>query len=46
MNVTQTLELDRCAKESGVKHFVFMSTIKVYGEETDGVYTEEIYVIW
>ncbi|MCT7511884.1 NAD-dependent epimerase/dehydratase family protein [Aliarcobacter cryaerophilus] len=41
VNVTQTLELAKKAKESGVKHFVFMSTVKVYGEETDGVYTEE-----
>ena len=41
VNVTQTLELAKTAKESGVKHFVFMSTVKVYGEETDGVYTEE-----
>ena len=40
VNVTQTLELARKAKESGVKHFVFMSTVKVYGEETDSVYTE------
>ena len=23
------------AKESGVKHFVFMNTVKVYGEETE-----------
>uniref|UniRef100_UPI004048DE3D NAD-dependent epimerase/dehydratase family protein n=1 Tax=Aliarcobacter sp. TaxID=2321116 RepID=UPI004048DE3D len=41
VNVTQTLELAKKAKASGVKHFVFMSTVKVYGEETDGVYTEE-----
>jgi nucleoside-diphosphate-sugar epimerase len=40
VNVTQTLELAKKAKESGVKLFVFMSTVKVYGEETDGVYTE------
>ena len=40
VNVTQTLELAKKAKESGVKHFVFMSTVKVYGEETDNVYTE------
>jgi UDP-glucose 4-epimerase len=40
VNVTQTLALAKKAKESGVKHFVFMSTVKVYGEETDGVYTE------
>lgn len=40
VNVAQTLELAKKAKESGVKQFVFMSTIKVYGEETDSVYTE------
>ncbi|MDD3506175.1 MAG: NAD-dependent epimerase/dehydratase family protein [Sulfurimonas sp.] len=40
VNVTQTLELAKRAKESGVKQFVFMSTVKVYGEETDDVYTE------
>ena len=40
VNVTQTLELAKKAKESGVKHFVFMSTVKVYGEETINVYTE------
>ncbi len=37
VNVTQTLELAKKAKESGAKHFVFMSTVKVYGEETDGL---------
>jgi len=41
VNVTQTLELAKKAKESGVKQFVFMSTVKVYGEENDDVYTEE-----
>lgn len=40
VNVTQTLELAKKAKESDVKHFVFMSTVKVYGEETDDVYRE------
>jgi nucleoside-diphosphate-sugar epimerase len=40
VNVTQTLQLANKAKESGVKHFVFMSTVKVYGEETNSVYTE------
>ncbi len=40
VNVTQTLELAKKAKESGVKHFIFMSTVKVYGEETSNVYTE------
>lgn len=40
INVSQTLALAKKAKKSGVKHFVFMSTIKVYGEETDKEYTE------
>ena len=40
VNVTQTLELAKKAKESGVKHFVFMSTVKVYGEETNSKYIE------
>jgi UDP-glucose 4-epimerase len=40
VNVTQTLDLAKKAKESGVKQFVFMSTVKVYGEETDAKYTE------
>lgn len=40
VNVTQTLDLAKKAKESGVKQFVFMSTIKVYGEETNNKYTE------
>lgn len=41
VNVTQTLELAKKAKESGVKHFIFMSTVKVYGEESDMVYRED-----
>ncbi len=40
VNVTQTLELAKKAKESGVKHFVFMSTVAVYGIEI-GVMSEE-----
>uniref|UniRef100_UPI00126008BF NAD-dependent epimerase/dehydratase family protein n=1 Tax=Aliarcobacter butzleri TaxID=28197 RepID=UPI00126008BF len=40
INVIQTIELAKKAKESGVKHFVFMSTVKVYGEETNRKYTE------
>ncbi|MDD3056662.1 MAG: NAD-dependent epimerase/dehydratase family protein [Aliarcobacter sp.] len=42
VNVTQTLQLAKKAKENGVKYFVFMSTVKVYGEETNSVYTENI----
>lgn len=41
VNVIQTLQLAKKAKESGVKHFLFMSTVKVYGEETDNKYTED-----
>lgn len=40
VNVIQTLQLAKKAKESGIKHFVFMSTVKVYGEETDSKYSE------
>lgn len=41
VNVTQTIALAKKAKESGVKHFVFMSTVKVYGEETNNTYKED-----
>jgi nucleoside-diphosphate-sugar epimerase len=41
VNVTQTLELAKKAKVSGVKHFIFMSSVKVYGEESSSVYTEQ-----
>lgn len=41
INVMQTLYLAKKAKESGVKQFIFMSTVKVYGEETGCVYTEK-----
>ena len=40
VNVTQTINLAKKAKASGVKQFVFMSTVKVYGEESDSVYDE------
>jgi len=40
INVTQTLALAKKAKASGVKQFVFMSTVKVYGEESEIPYTE------
>jgi UDP-glucose 4-epimerase len=33
VNVTQTLQLAERAKESGVKQFIFMSTVAVYGKE-------------
>lgn len=41
VNVTQTLQLAKKAKESRIKHFVFMSTVKVYGEETNSNYAED-----
>ena len=40
VNIIQTLDLAKKAKSSEVKHFVFMSTVKVYGEEADVAYTE------
>ncbi len=40
VNVAQTLKLAQKAKESGVKHFIFMSTVKVYGEESNVAYSE------
>ncbi|WP_331774325.1 NAD-dependent epimerase/dehydratase family protein [Sulfurospirillum sp. 1612] len=41
INVTQTLALAKKAKEGGVAQFIFMSTVKVYGEESDEVYRED-----
>jgi nucleoside-diphosphate-sugar epimerase len=41
INVTQTLKLAKKAKVNGVKQFIFMSTVKVYGEETDLSYREK-----
>ena len=41
INVVQTLDLARKAKESGVKQFVFMSSVKVYGEESESAYSED-----
>ncbi|MDQ7083775.1 MAG: NAD-dependent epimerase/dehydratase family protein [Sulfurovum sp.] len=41
VNVTQTLQLAQKAKESGVGHFIFMSTVKVYGEESENIYDED-----
>ncbi len=41
INVEQTLALAQKAKTFGVKHFIFMSTIKVCGEESDTAYTEK-----
>ena len=41
INVNQTIDLAIKAKKSAVKHFIFMSTVKVYGEETQIAYTEK-----
>jgi UDP-glucose 4-epimerase len=40
VNVVNTLKLAQKAKNAGVGQFIFMSTVKVYGEETDEKYTE------
>jgi len=41
VNVTKTVALAKKAKASGVKQFVFMSSVKVYGEESTTPYNEE-----
>jgi len=41
VNVTKTVALAKKAKASGVKQFVFMSSVKVYGEESATPYNEE-----
>jgi len=40
INVDNTITLAQKSKKIGVKHFIFMSSVKVYGEETDTPYTE------
>ena len=40
INTTKTLQLAQKAKDAGVQQFIFMSTVKVYGEENDISYTE------
>ena len=40
VNVDNTLALAEKAKQNGVKQFIFMSSVKVYGEETNTPYTE------
>jgi len=40
VNVDNTLALAQKAKQSGVKQFIFMSSVKVYGEESNIPYTE------
>lgn len=39
-NVTQTVALAKKAKSSGVKQFLFMSSVKVYGEESKTKYIQ------
>ena len=41
ININQTIQLAEKAKKNGVKHFIFLSTIKVYGEESDEHYYEK-----
>ncbi len=41
VNVEQTLNLAKKAKESGVGQFIFMSSVKVYGEESSKPYSED-----
>ena len=40
VNVEQSLFLANKAKKSGIKQFIFMSTVKVYGEESKQAYDE------
>jgi len=40
VNVKQTVDLAKKAKNNGVNKFIFMSSVKVYGEESDFPYTE------
>jgi UDP-glucose 4-epimerase len=39
-NTASTLNLLRCSKAQGVKHFIFSSTAATYGNLTDGLATE------
>jgi len=41
INIDQTLKLAQKAKQHKVKQFIFMSSVKVYGEETDTPYNEK-----
>ncbi len=40
VNVVKTVALAKKAKEAGIKQFIFMSSVKVYGEESDTPYNE------
>jgi nucleoside-diphosphate-sugar epimerase len=37
VNHTLSLQLAEAAKKAGVKHFIFLSTVKVYGETNPGI---------
>ena len=41
INVAKTLALAKKAKASGVRQFLFMSSVKVYGEESETPYSEQ-----
>mgnify|MGYP000397816424 CR=1 FL=1 len=41
-NYKNTIDLAKKSKEQGVRHFIFMSSVKVYGEESKGTcFTED-----
>lgn len=41
LNVDYPVALAKKAKDSGVSHFIFMSSIKAYGEESSNIYKED-----
>ena len=41
INYSNTLSLAKKVKSSGVKQFIFMSSVKVYGEESEEAYSEK-----
>ena len=41
VNISQTIKLANKAKKNGVQHFIFLSTIKVYGEVSKTPFTEK-----
>ena len=43
INTTQTVNLAKKAKKAGVKHFIFYSTIRVYGER--GSFTDQTIIL-
>ena len=40
VNIVKTVALAKKAKRAGVKQFIFISSVKVYGEESDTPYSE------